>query len=614
MSQWWHGWLRVLWAAVLLWPVAALLHLTRLSLPLRDPWPILLFLLLSADTWLVVRAARNRQQILGLWFLGSAALVAAWSLGHGGHPAPAVAPALYPVVGLLVLATGQRGDGWKGSKPWAGLLAALALMAVIGGTAALSGWSLPSLLSVGSERSADVGRKPTSRTNPDRIFSLPVRTQVNSSSAPLWRVLGAPKGAYWQVGVYDHFDGRTWTSTPSPAQIVTAGEPLSPLFPPQLSGFTAHRWTVTVERLPGSQGPLIYAGTRVAILKLTGAKRITILPAAGQLLAPGASSYTLRLSVPEVDTSALAKAPSSKPPTGLSTDLQVPKDISPAVRQLARSMAKNTAGPWQVAERLASYLRTHETYTLQIGGIASDNVVNSFLLSSHRGDCNQFSTSFVVLMRTLGIPARWVVGYRPEAGDAVGQGYVLRARDAHSWAEVYVAPYGWIPVDPTPGGALADSYTTGSPAPAPVSNPEKASATKAPKAPGVNTPPATTGRKPRPLVGMVLAMLLLLAVAVAAWLWRRRLSNDANRLERRAVGLGRELLGLAQKRSGTPTGPAAMLTPRRLWEMLPEGERSALRPLVRILEETWFGDRLPSNIDLATAEELLKRAHRGMFN
>jgi hypothetical protein len=53
---------------------------------------------------------------------------------------------------------------------------------------------------------------------------------------------------------------------------------------------------------------------------------------------------------------------------------------------------------------------------------------------------------FVAMCRVSGIPARWQSGWRTKPHDD----------DMHDWAEFYVAPWGWLPADPTYGGELKD--------------------------------------------------------------------------------------------------------------------------------------------------------------
>lgn len=58
--------------------------------------------------------------------------------------------------------------------------------------------------------------------------------------------------------------------------------------------------------------------------------------------------------------------------------------------------------------------------------------------------CSDAVALFITLCRAAGIPTRYVGGiFCLEDKDAITQ--------SHSWAEIYLPPYGWVPVDPTLG-------------------------------------------------------------------------------------------------------------------------------------------------------------------
>ncbi|MGO2853162.1 MAG: transglutaminase-like domain-containing protein, partial [Tetragenococcus koreensis] len=62
---------------------------------------------------------------------------------------------------------------------------------------------------------------------------------------------------------------------------------------------------------------------------------------------------------------------------------------------------------------------------------------------------DNFSSAMVVMLRSVGIPARWTKGFT--SGEEVSEDrYVVRNSDAHSWPEVYFEGYGWLPFEPTP--------------------------------------------------------------------------------------------------------------------------------------------------------------------
>ncbi|MCY0901554.1 MAG: transglutaminase-like domain-containing protein, partial [Firmicutes bacterium] len=84
--------------------------------------------------------------------------------------------------------------------------------------------------------------------------------------------------------------------------------------------------------------------------------------------------------------------------------------------------------------------------------------VDQFLFVTHRGYCDNFSSALAVLARAVGIPSRWVKGFVTVPPDPHYHGktneYVLRGTDAHSWAEIWFAGYGWIPMEATPSFVL----------------------------------------------------------------------------------------------------------------------------------------------------------------
>jgi hypothetical protein len=63
-----------------------------------------------------------------------------------------------------------------------------------------------------------------------------------------------------------------------------------------------------------------------------------------------------------------------------------------------------------------------------------------------------------VMLRSVGIPARYINGFQTGEYNSIGDDFVVRASDAHSWVEVYFPKYGWLTFDPTPPG---DEKTTG---------------------------------------------------------------------------------------------------------------------------------------------------------
>ncbi|GGG23938.1 transglutaminase family protein [Paenibacillus abyssi] len=149
--------------------------------------------------------------------------------------------------------------------------------------------------------------------------------------------------------------------------------------------------------------------------------------------------------------------------------LQLPSTLPARVKELAEQIV-STAGDsrYEQAKAIESYLRGHFAYTLEGSRSpkAGDDFVDHFLFEQKQGYCVHFSTAMAVMLRTQGIPARWVKGFAPgelindeasmlgTSGPGVTQAeqrYIIRGQDAHAWVEVFIPEAGWVSFDPTPG-------------------------------------------------------------------------------------------------------------------------------------------------------------------
>ncbi|WP_223067201.1 transglutaminase TgpA family protein [Paenibacillus caui] len=151
--------------------------------------------------------------------------------------------------------------------------------------------------------------------------------------------------------------------------------------------------------------------------------------------------------------------------------LQIPSAFPDRVKELAEQITASSTTPYGKVSLLKNYLTENYTYTNtpDLSRKKSSDFVDSFLFEIKEGYCDYFSTSLVMMARSLDIPARWVKGYAPgqlNSVDAVErmnpgipqsseQTYMVTNADAHSWAEVYFGEeYGWVPIEATPGFTL----------------------------------------------------------------------------------------------------------------------------------------------------------------
>jgi hypothetical protein len=129
--------------------------------------------------------------------------------------------------------------------------------------------------------------------------------------------------------------------------------------------------------------------------------------------------------------------------------LQLP-DMSPRVGALAREVAGAGRTSYDMARAVELHLRRNYQYSLDVGTSVSASPVEDFLFTRKTGYCEHYATAMVVMLRTLGIPARLVTGFLPGLWNDFGNYYSVRQQDAHAWVEVYFPRSGWVTFDPTP--------------------------------------------------------------------------------------------------------------------------------------------------------------------
>ena len=131
--------------------------------------------------------------------------------------------------------------------------------------------------------------------------------------------------------------------------------------------------------------------------------------------------------------------------------LNVPPEIDKRVIELAQKAIAGIEEPARKAAAIAKFVEGNNTYSLEIRPPQGDRI-SDFILNKRPGHCQYFASAAVMMLRCAGIPARYTVGYYAHEPDGA-QAIVVRARDAHAWAEAWIDGIGWITVDATPPAA-----------------------------------------------------------------------------------------------------------------------------------------------------------------
>ncbi len=238
-----------------------------------------------------------------------------------------------------------------------------------------------------------------------------------------------PNQLYWRGLVLWEMDGRRWSSA-SPATGTAAPAPLrqadDPIDYEVLLEPSGKRWLFALDlplKVPNE-------ASRDADFQLLSRQPLTAV-----------TRYRMR--------SALDYRTAEPDARERERGLQLPDNITPRMRALADEWRTRSASDAElIRQGLAFFNREAFHYTLlppRLGANPSDE----FLFETRSGFCEHYASSFALLMRIAGIPARIVLGYLGGEANAIGGYQMVWQSDAHAWVEVLLDGQGWVRVDPT---------------------------------------------------------------------------------------------------------------------------------------------------------------------
>lgn len=273
---------------------------------------------------------------------------------------------------------------------------------------------------------------------------------------------------YWKVETKDHYTGKGWIPSESTLFRI-GGEDLIPVSPIPSNVETRDESASLFMFMDYDH--LIYpAGIQRAqfqrdyILEIDSTKeKISILNGFDSSpVAP--DSYSIEYKVPKYQAAELRETTAADPAQidseFLARYTQLPDNLPDRVKELAESITEKETNWFDKAKAVERYFGasgfTYSQSDVAVPG-ENDDYVDQFLFETKIGYCDNFSTSMAILLRSIGIPTRWVKGYTGgefleySEEDSSKQIYEITNNNAHSWVEVYFPNQGWVPFEPTKG-------------------------------------------------------------------------------------------------------------------------------------------------------------------
>ena len=184
---------------------------------------------------------------------------------------------------------------------------------------------------------------------------------------------------------------------------------------------------------------------------------------AERILVPPRQYRTLG-SISDASPVDLREAPRDYPAWVTDRYLQLPHEFPDTVKELARDLTKDEDNPYDMAEAIRRHLLSLPYSLDVIQAPPGRDWVEFFLFEQRRGYCQNYASAMITMLRSLGIPARLVVGFAPGLWNEDREVWEVQTRHYHAWPEVYFPEYGWIEFEPTPSDVQPALGELGSPA------------------------------------------------------------------------------------------------------------------------------------------------------
>lgn len=271
---------------------------------------------------------------------------------------------------------------------------------------------------------------------------------------------------YWRSRTFSQYEGGRWT--PTSAIRLTVPE----------SGFAVQDAPVLAEARQAieqtvtmiiSASRLVYAAPQPAVLNLPVSVDMSYVDDTQRqmdvsvirpldVLRTG-DIYEVVSSVSVADAPLLRTAGTVYPHWVVAEYLQVGSSVTSRTRELAFQIVTeaNAVTPYDQAKAIERWLRANITYDETIPGAPPGiDPVDWVLFDEQRGYCNYYASAMIVMLRSVGVPARMAAGFSEGEWTGGSGQYLVRERDAHTWVEVYFPGFGWVEFEPTAAQAPLD--------------------------------------------------------------------------------------------------------------------------------------------------------------
>jgi len=285
------------------------------------------------------------------------------------------------------------------------------------------------------------------QTNPDKVStaigdigSVKLSNQIVLRAKP---ETGQIVPSLLASATYNRYTSGLWGAAKADFQPVQSG---TSEYSWQLQEKSDHTQTITVsEKLDDGQGLLklpsgSFTITKLPVETIAQNQYGTVQVLGENNLLSYQIQYDPRLSI-------------DSPPT--TADLQIIDSEKPAITKIINELNLKGKSSQEILTSVSKFFNTKFDYSLKLAQRRNSRTpLAAFLLNHRSGHCEYFATATALLLRELGIPTRYTVGYSVHEQSALEKQYVVRGRHAHAWTQVFVDGK-WQTFDTTPSTWIA---------------------------------------------------------------------------------------------------------------------------------------------------------------
>lgn len=220
------------------------------------------------------------------------------------------------------------------------------------------------------------------------------------------------------------------------------------------AGETIRAWIPYPQDIPGQQDGIRLVGSEpgeAEIAPASTAQRTAYLEKKAEAGKPTVFSVTyevtLRARYVDIDPAKVQRVPITPDLAPYVAERAPHVIFTDDMRAFSKKIVGNETNPYRIAQKLfAAVDAITWAGAREYSTIAN---IGDYTLHAGHGDCGEQTLLLITLLRLNGIPARWQSGWIFSDG---------RYDNIHDWGQLYLAPYGWVPMDVTFGRLLPGEH------------------------------------------------------------------------------------------------------------------------------------------------------------